>query len=192
MIRYILSMVRIIWLLAIAVAIVTLIWTTYLSTFGSIDLGIRGIVLLLFTWIPKLAFIIISLLFVRGKDILSGINLSMFAILFLSILSLTVSVILLREPILVRQQQEIRTRDREAAAGGVFREEPRRITSDGRFRYQLSIVGIYTESPRVRFNIFDAYRGTRWSIPVDFDIEGADFSQLLPDAILIMLEPTDE
>jgi len=188
MVRFILSAVKVIWYIALAIASVAVLWFGWLVIFRHTWIGPAGPYLLLFIWLPTLAFVVISMIFVRDRSVVSSIDVSIFFILFFSFLSFPASSILLNEPSFARQQREIR----ERGSDGAFREEGGyRITPDEKFGYRLTIRGIYTDSPMAWLHINDIAERHSWSMRIDFDMEDVNFDELSPEEILIILTPTD-
>lgn len=101
------KVVKIIWIIAVVIAVIALFWFMYLFISDKYMIGPAGPFLLYYIWFPVLIFVAVSVvLLIKGKvpvHLIKQISL----ILFLIIFSLVFSATLLSEPQYEKLMQEI-------------------------------------------------------------------------------------
>lgn len=181
------KLVKAIWIIAVVIAGLALIWFMFLLIDGRYMIGPAGPFILYFIWFPVLVFVAVSVVLLIKNKIPVHIIYQIILILFLVIFSLVFSVTLLREPHYEKLLQEIEEKNRQ------HMEESRQVTIDGKYEYYFYLVGRLTDNPRAHIAIRNLTNNVRKSITIVLNLEGVGaVEELSPSTRLIELTPTDE
>ena len=178
---------KVIWIIAVAVAVVAGLWFLYLVQYNRTKIGPAGPYTLYFICIPTLIFAIASIVLLIKGIVPTNTIAQIILVLFLIIFSLVFSGTLLRQPSFEKQMQETEERNRQ------FLDENRKTTVDGKYEYMLYLVGTLTDTPRSHISIRDIANEERKNISIDFKMEDIKPDAVeLSSALLIELSPTDQ
>jgi hypothetical protein len=181
---------KIVWVLVVIVAIIALAWFMYEAWFTYRLLGGIGYFIFIFIWIPTLIFVLGSILLLIMNKIPKNFGTQVVVILILiTFVFFFPGTLFFAHDNYENMHQQIMAQNR------ISSEKNQRITSDGRFRYELFLSGTLTDSPRAHVSIRDVATGERvGSVVLDIrmeDIRPHEELILIPKALLIELTPTD-
>lgn len=181
------KIVKVIWIIAVVIAGLALIWFMFLLIRDRTDIGPAGPFILYFIWCPVLVFVDVSIVLLIKNKVPVHIISQSILIMFLVIFSLVFSATLLREPHYEKLMQEIEEKNRQ------YMEESRQVTADGKYEYFFYLLGRLTDSPHAHIAIRNLNNNVEKSITIDLNFEGIGaVENLSPSTRLIKIAPTDE
>lgn len=181
------KVVKVIWIIAVVIAGLALMWFMFLLIRDRNDIGPAGPFILYFIWCPVLVFVAVSIVLLIKNKVPVYIISQSILIMFLVIFSLIFSATLLREPHYEKLMQEIEEENRQ------YMEESRQITADGKYEYFFYLIGRLTDNPRSHIAIRNLTNNVEKSITIDLNFEGVRAVENLPPNIrLIEIYPTDD
>jgi len=123
------KIVKIIWIIAVVIAGLALMWFMFLLIGNRTDLGPAGPFILYFIWFPVLVFFGVSIVLLIKNKVPVHITSQSILIMFLVIFSLVFSATLLGEPHYEKLMRKIDEQNRQ------YMEQSRQVTVDGKYEY---------------------------------------------------------
>lgn len=181
------KVVKVIWIIAVVIAGLALMWFMFLLINDRTDIGPAGPFILYFIWCPVLVFVAVSIVLLIKNKIPVHITSQSILIMFLVIFSLVFSATLLGEPHYEKLMREIDEKNRQ------YMEQSRQVTVDGKYEYFFDLIGRLTDNPRSHIAIRNLTNNVEKSITIDLNFEGVRAVENLPPNIrLIEISPTDD
>jgi len=181
------KIVKIIWIIAVVIAALALMWFMFLLIRDRNDIGPAGPFILYFIWCPVLVFFAVSIVLLIKNKVPVHITSQSILIMFLVIFSLVFSATLLGEPHHEKLMREIDEQNRQ------YMEQSRQVTADGKYEYFFDLIGRLTDNPRSHIAIRNLTNNVEKSITIDLNFEGVRAVENLPPNIrLIEISPTDD
>lgn len=181
------KVVKVIWIIAVAIAGLALMWFMFLLIRDRNDIGPAGPFILYFIWFPVLIFFAVSIFLLIKNKVPVHITSQSILIMFLVIFSLVFSATLLGEPHYEKLMREIDEKNLQ------YMEQSRQVTVDGKYEYFFYLIGRLTDNPRSHIAIRNLTNNVEKSITIDLNFEGVRAVENLPPNIrLIEISPTDD
>lgn len=181
------KVVKVIWIIAVAIAGLALMWFMFLLIRDRNDIGPAGPFILYFIWFPVLIFFAVSIFLLIKNKVPAHITSQSILIMFLVIFSLVFSATLLGEPHYEKLMREIDEKNRQ------YMEQSRQVTADGKYEYFFDLIGRLTDNPRSHIAIRNLTNNVEKSITIDLNFEGVRAVENLPPSTrLIEISPTDD
>lgn len=181
------KVVKVIWIIAVAIAALALMWFMFLLINDRTDIGPAGPFILYFIWCPVLVFVAVSIVLLIKNKVPVYITSQSILIMFLVIFSLVFSATLLGEPHYEKLMREIDEQNRQ------YMEQSRQVTADGKYEYFFYLIGRLTDNPRSHIAIRNLTNNVEKSITIYLNFEGVRAVENLPPSTrLIEISPTDD